>query len=178
MKVVQSPSKASIHGHGPSVFLAGGIRGCPDWQENFIRMAGPYAPTVTFVNPRRARALRDRDFEAQVRWEHDRLLQVDAVSFWFPWETLCPITLYELGTWTSHRIRKPIFIGAHPEYARRRDVVLQTNLVRCVSGGVHRRLEDLVVAVCRWAECRAENDAMHLRIAKALDEADRRRRSR
>jgi len=41
---------------------------------------------------------------------------------------LCPITLYELGTWLM--TDKPLFVGVHPAYARRLDVEIQTRLVR------------------------------------------------
>ena len=34
---------------------------------------------------------------------------------------------YELGAWTIQH--KPIFVGVHPEYARRQDVEIQTRLV-------------------------------------------------
>ena len=38
----------------------------------------------------------------------------------FPAETLCPITLYELGTWTQRGLHSDtkIFVGCDPNYKR------------------------------------------------------------
>lgn len=111
-----------------SIFLAGGITGCPDWQRE---MVGRLSDTdLVLVNPRRD------DFPVgdpgaafkQITWEHIRLREVSAILFWFPKETLCPIVLYELGAWSM--TDKPLFVGVHPEYKRRQDVEIQTGLVR------------------------------------------------
>ena len=52
----------------------------------------------------------------------------DAISFWFPAETICPIVLFELGAWS--RADKPIFVGIHPDYQRKQDVEIQLSLAR------------------------------------------------
>ncbi len=89
----------------------------------------------------------------QIDWKHRHLRKADAVAFWFPCETLCPITLYELGAWSVYRDergQKPLFIGVHPDYKRRQDVEIQTRLVRPevpVVGG----LPELAECVKRWA---------------------------
>ena len=54
--------------------------------------------------------------------------QCQGVSFWFPEETLCPITLYELGKIAMSN--KVMFVGTHPNYKRRFDVIKQLQLVR------------------------------------------------
>ncbi len=110
----------------PTIFLAGGITGCPDWQ---IAIRTMLRDVHTF-NPRR------KDFPIgdpnaaleQIKWEHDYLRLADAILFWFPCETLCPIVLYELGAWSM--TKKPIFVGVHPDYKRIQDVKIQTKLVR------------------------------------------------
>jgi len=66
--------------------------------------------------------------QEQIAWEHAYLRTADAILFWFPCETLCPIVLYELGAWSM--TDKPIFVGVHPEYERRQDVEIQTCLAR------------------------------------------------
>ena len=125
---VEAP-EGFVDGGRPSVFLAGGITGCPDWQrEVSLNLLGrskwvvlnPRCKNFPIDDPTAARA--------QITWEHECLRQAQAVLFWFPCETLCPIVLYELGTWS--RSNKPIFVGTHPDYARRRDVEIQTQLVR------------------------------------------------
>ena len=113
---------------GPSLFLAGGITGCVDWQRELCALLadGPY----DLLNPRR------RDFPIddpraapeQIEWEHAHLRRADAIVFWFAAETLQPIALYELGAWSM--TDKPLFVGADPAYARRLDVEIQTRLAR------------------------------------------------
>lgn len=120
-----------------SIFLAGGITGCPDWQQEFINLckekADRYLPNkgICLVNPRRDNFdVTDPGMSAQqIEWEYDHLRKCDIVIFWFPKETLCPITLFELG---SALERNPFgtLIGCHPEYQRRFDVTHQTSLRR------------------------------------------------
>lgn len=111
-----------------SIFLAGGITGCPDWQQEMVKLLQD--TNLILFNPRRADfPIYDPDAaQEQITWEHIHLRQADAILFWFPCETLCPITLYELGTWSMSG--KQIFVGVHPDYQRRQDVEIQTKLVR------------------------------------------------
>lgn len=112
------------------VFMAGGITGCPNWQQELVELLSDVDGLV-LMNPRRA------DFPIgdpnaaleQVTWEHEHLRMADAILFWFPKETLCPIVLYELGAWSMVR-RKALWVGVHPDYARRLDVEIQTQLAR------------------------------------------------
>lgn len=111
-----------------SVFLAGGITGCPDWQQDMRRLLRD--ADLILLNPRRANfPIGDPDAaQEQIAWEHNHLREASAILFWFPCETLCPIVLYELGAWSM--ANKPIFVGVHPDYSRRRDVEIQTRLAR------------------------------------------------
>jgi hypothetical protein len=128
MKYIQCPQTLHPQTNEPSLFLAGGISNCPDWQTSLA--AQLETTDWTLLNPRRA------DFdssnttlaEEQILWEHDHLRLATAIAFWFPPQTLCPITLYELGAWSM--TQKPLFVGTDPEYARRLDVMVQTRLVR------------------------------------------------
>lgn len=113
---------------GKTVFLAGGITGCPDWQQEIRTLLQD--TDLVLLNPRREHfpigdpsAARE-----QILWEHSYLRWADAILFWFPHETLCPIVLYELGAWSMSD--KPIFVGVHPDYQRRQDVEIQTYFVR------------------------------------------------
>jgi len=81
---------------------------------------------------------------AQITWEYEHLRVANAILFWFPSETICPIGLYELGAWSM--MHKPLFVGVHPDYSRRRDVEIQTSLSRPDVGIVYS-LEDLAKAV-------------------------------
>lgn len=114
-----APAKADL-------FLAGGISNCPDWQATaetaFADLDG------VIHNPRRPGVLADDEAIAQIEWEYQALADSDTILFWFPEETLCPITLFELGVWSAKGV--PMIVGTHPRYARRLDVVTQLRLAR------------------------------------------------
>jgi hypothetical protein len=111
-----------------SLFLGGGITNCPDWRAD-LRPLLADTPWV-LINPRRSGVMMDDTAlaMAQIDWEHRHLHMADAILFWFCQETLQPITLYELGAWSM--TTKPLFVGVHPGYPRRIDVLVQTRLAR------------------------------------------------
>lgn len=154
MKVVTAPERLEpgTEGEGRWLFLAGGITDCPDWQAEVIDALSDTA--LVILNPRRPvfppRDAPDDLVKEQIRWEYAHLRLADAILFWFPCETLCPIVLYELGAWTRSVIPgKPIFVGVHPEYERRRDVEMQTGLERPGLEIVYN-LADLAEQVRTW----------------------------
>lgn len=110
-----------------NLFLAGGITGCPDWQKEIITNFADLP--ITVVNPRRAEQFKPEDEANQIRWEFFALKKTEAILFWFPEETLCPITLFELGKF-SLRKNIPLFVGTHENYKRRNDVYYQLLLER------------------------------------------------
>jgi hypothetical protein len=114
-----------------SIFLAGGITGCPDWQADARVMLEGSGLGLDILNPRRQNFPTDPGIaDEQIAWEHRHLRKARAILFWFPKETLCPITLYELGAWSVAHPWKPLFVGCEPGYQRTVDVVIQTRLVR------------------------------------------------
>ena len=129
MRYVKCPD-ILFHGFNEfTLFMAGGITGCPDWQESFKALLSDEGSLV-LVNPRREMFdITDPTMsDQQIKWEHIHLEQCQGVSFWFPEETLCPITLYELGKIAMSN--KVMFVGTHPNYKRRFDVIKQLQLVR------------------------------------------------
>lgn len=108
------------------LFLAGGISNCPDWQSDVIKRLKDWKGIA--FNPRRTDFNMAEDGRLQIQWEHDHLIKADGVLFWFPAETLCPITLFELGKIAAGS--KPMWVGCHPEYKRRDDVIMQLKLMR------------------------------------------------
>jgi hypothetical protein len=130
-----------------SLFLAGGITHCPDWQADAIQRL-EQSPLV-LLNPRRCSfSLSDPNIGVeQIAWEHRHLRRATAILFWFPHETLCPIALYELGAWSM--TSKPLFVGVHADYPRRLDVIEQTRLARpevCVADS----LDAVTAQIRRW----------------------------
>lgn len=127
MVYVEAPNAAPTSMF-PSVFIAGGITLCPPWQMDLINMIKDL--DIVVYNPRR------KEFpinfpdaaKGQIRWEYQMLRKASMISFWFCKETIQPIVLLELGSWTM--THKPIIIGMDPAYQRRQDVEIQVELVR------------------------------------------------
>lgn len=145
MAIITSPTIKNLN--NLSVFLAGGITNCPDWQKQFIET---FTDTFTIkevdiVNPRRDTwddtRNNDEVSKEQISWERNYLDNTTGVVFWFSKETLCPITLLELGA--SLHSRNIIAIGIDPEYQRKFDVEYQTILVNDTIPIVYS-IEDLV----------------------------------
>ncbi len=129
MKYVECPQ--IYEGKEKSLFIAGGITGCSDWQNEFVNSLKD--ENIILFNPRREifieSHLNDLTMtNEQISWEHNYLEKASATSFWFTSETLCPITLFELGK--QLMLNKPVFIGLHPNYARKLDVEIQVKLMR------------------------------------------------
>lgn len=128
MTYVEAPN-AGPAGSTPSIFLAGGITGCKNWQSDVVNDLSDIEDLVIY-NPRRENfPIHDPNAAAaQIKWEFDYLRKASMISFWFCKETMCPIVLYELGF--HNNSPKPLVVGMDPEYQRRQDVEIQTKLVR------------------------------------------------
>jgi hypothetical protein len=132
MNYIEAPNEWD--GQGPSVFLAGGITGCPDWQATARDLFHRLAPGIVVVNPRRANfQVGDPTAGMQIAWEHENLHRVTATLFWFPVcdpvVTVQPIALFELGAALDNLSRR-VAVGADPDYPRQVDVVTQAELAR------------------------------------------------
>jgi Nucleoside 2-deoxyribosyltransferase like len=125
MNYIEAPN--FIETNKQSLFLAGGISNCPPWQNELLRSLDNL--DIAVFNPRRKIFPNDKDVNLhQITWEFTYLRRASVISFWFCRETLCPITLLELGSWLM--TNKPLIIGMNPEYQRRTDVEIQTKLAR------------------------------------------------
>lgn len=131
----------SVH---EAVFLAGGISGTQNWQkETSQKLLDETALYV--VNPRREGvdlAKTGHEATAQIQWEYEHLRACNFVMFWFPKETVCPIALFELGTFLgrgreiqfSEKTEQTngqfpwVFVGCDSEYSRRFDLEQQISL--------------------------------------------------
>lgn len=122
MKVYTAPEPIAT---GKSLFMAGGITGCWNWQTVLLDLIKDL--DILVYNPRRKEWNPEISSEEQITWEWDALRCASGISFWFSNETLQPITLLELGRWTYDASKK-IFIGIDPDYKRREDVEIQMRL--------------------------------------------------
>jgi hypothetical protein len=144
MLEIQAPA---VYIGGGDLFLAGGISGTAHWQRHAIERLQDSPGTV--FNPRREAEFTESEAEAQIEWEFIALRLSKAIFFWFPPETLCPITLFELGAWSMTKV--PLLVGTHPDYARRLDVVKQLSLVR-PDVHVHDNLDGLLDATIEYLQ--------------------------
>ena len=148
MIYIEAPKKAYYGTPLVSIFLAGGITNCPDWQTRMVALLKD--TDLVVYNPRR------KDFPIgdpkaaleQITWEKEFLDKVDMILFWFAKGSLNPIVLFEYGKWLmnlrNNEAYKPIFVGIDPEYARRQDVEIQTMLENgVIYGHITYSLEDL-----------------------------------
>jgi len=139
----------TYNGNKKSLFLAGGITNCPDWQTVVAEWLK--YEDIVLLNPRRKKFPINNPDAArkQIIWEYKHLRTASAILFWFPEETICPIVLYELGAWSM--TGKPLFVGIHPNYLRKRDVEIQTKLVR-PDIQITNSLPHLINQVVAWVE--------------------------
>tara|TARA_R110000803_G_scaffold62953_1_gene123396 strand:- start:47 stop:529 length:483 start_codon:yes stop_codon:yes gene_type:complete len=139
-----------------SIFLAGGITGCEDWQDRAFKLLDESNTNLVVFNPRRD------DFDVtdkkmgldQIKWERDKLKQTGSILFWFSHETVQPITLFELGKCLQWD--KPLFIGADRKYERREDILIQVALEKNRLH-VHDTLEGVLTDFQNWRRYEQQN---------------------
>jgi hypothetical protein len=126
MIYMECPNKTDLD--KKSLFLAGGISGCRNWQAEVVA----YTQSIDYIlyNPRREYYdITNQDIaEEQITWEEEMMRKADFIAFYFCRETICPITLYELGVYNM--TKKPIIVGMDQDYSRRLDIEIQTKLKR------------------------------------------------
>lgn len=137
MKLIEAPNP---YPDNADLFLGGGITNCPNWQTDVVKMLE--GTDLVVLNPRRSAAFTGDIADEQIRWEYEALRSVKTVMFWFPKETLCPITLFELGVFSQRKDTR-LIVGTHPDYARRFDVQVQMELSR-PEVFVHDRFQSMV----------------------------------
>lgn len=113
-----------------SIFLAGSITGASNWQEEAGDILYPH---FNIFNPRQDNynpLNKDLELE-QISWEYKYLDIANITLFYFAPETLAPITLLEYGKQlvkSKHEPWRKTYIHIHPEYKRKSDVLIQTQL--------------------------------------------------
>lgn len=134
------------------LFLGGGITGTEDWQA--IAAEALIDLDIVIMNPRRKSFDISKKEESvkQIAWEYRQLRKCDECLFYFPSSSICPITLFELGSQLG-MAGKRIFIGTDPSYTRRMDIEVQVSLIRpdiVVASG----LSELIDQVRQYYESR------------------------
>lgn len=119
-----------------SVFLAGGITGCPNWQKEVIKNLE--AEDISVYNPRQEHFnVTDKSASyKQIVWEYERLEKSDIFSMYFcGGSSIQPICMYELGrNIVRMQNRFPsdwenrIVVSVEDGYQRAQDVIIQVEL--------------------------------------------------
>ena len=151
MREIKAPESYMRHPTRRSLFLAGGLTNCPDWRKEVVEALADYE--VDLLNPRRdnfdvTNPIMEQE---QIEWEHLNILQADAHVFWFCEETVCPITLFELGKVVGLFPDKPLFVGTHASYKRKRDIGFQMLLMRPEVDVVHF-MDRILTQLHAWAK--------------------------
>ena len=110
MEVFKPPSSPTKTRGVLSVFLAGSIEmgKAEDWQSKVQEALKD--ESVMLFNPRRddwdaswEQNLKNKEFAAQVKWEHDYLEVADVIFLYFDPDTKSPISLMELGLFADKK---------------------------------------------------------------------------
>ena len=168
MRVVTGPEPYTIQDGEISVFLAGGITNCPNWQKDIIDYFKDCKLPIVILNPRRDEFPINDEMETitQIAWEFNALEKCDIFSMYFAEsESDQPICMYELGRnivrmqqrFLPHDYWRRIVISVEDGYKRQKDVMVQTELAcghdfRINLGGKYNDLRDKH-AEDIWATC-------------------------
>ena len=155
---IEAPDDTPIKNE-QSIFLAGGISDCKDWQKEVSKELKEL-DNLTVLNPRRENfevfksKAQFSESAKQIAWEYEKLRTVSQILFWFTDETVQPITLYELGATLERNAQyfnktsggQKIFLGVDANYDRVFDVHIQAKL-KGYSDAVADNLEYLIAMV-------------------------------
>ena len=142
MRVITAPEYYEPFDKDISVFLAGGITNCPDWQSLVIKTIkddySVISDSLVLFNPRRDNfPIHDKlAARQQIAWEFDMIEKCNVFSMYFSsGESDQPICMYELGrNILRMQMRYPsdwqdrIVISVEDDYRRKQDVLIQTGL--------------------------------------------------
>jgi len=138
MKVITAPEDYTRQKNDVFCFLAGGITGCPNWQNKVLQKLTEYDPeNLVIFNPRRKNfdvTNEDATYE-QINWEFYYLNHMNIFSMYFCANEIQPICLYELGRYVEVMknnypgdFENRIIITIEHGYPRSSDVLQQTYL--------------------------------------------------
>lgn len=140
MKVIVAPKIYQPGENEISVFLAGGITNCSNWQNEIIMGIdkAEYDSSIVIFNPRRENFPIHIPSAAdeQIEWEFYQLNKMDIFSMYFcESDSDQPICMYELGRYISEMQKRfpidwkdRIIISVEDGYKRKNDVLVQSRL--------------------------------------------------
>lgn len=158
MKVITAPDEYKLEEKDVTVFLAGGITDCEDWQSKVIEELDNSSDNLEHLvvfNPRRENFPIDDPLAAykQIHWEFDNIERSDIFSMYFAASetSVQPICMYELGRNIARwQTRFPadwvdrIVISVQNDYKRKNDVLIQSDLASYYKININTQINDIV----------------------------------
>ncbi len=119
MELITPLSPEKNYSDKKMVFLAGPIKGAPDWQKKAVQDLSDL--DIYLANPRRKNSA-NFDFDTQINWESNFLAASDIIMFWIPKKTTeiegrdyAQTTRFELAEWAAktrfNSTHKKIVVG-------------------------------------------------------------------
>ena len=147
MLYVEAPNYKENLPNLKSIFLAGGITGCSDWQSELIQKI-QNKDLIVFNPRRRFFDITDKSASGvHIKWERDHLSEADYISFWFCKDQIQPIVLFELGKY-AFSWEHEIVVGVEFGYPREIDVMTQLT-IEMPEIIIHRTLDEMAEAILR-----------------------------
>ena len=159
MRIITAPEPYIRQPKDITLFLAGGITNCWEWQDKVIEMLQNETEVnldnLVIFNPRRKDFPIDKPEEAkrQIHWEFEMFEQCDIFSIYFcAGESDQPICMYELGRNICRmQMRFPMnwdlrsVVTVEDGYKRAKDIRFQTALAcNFAESWIHAHIEDHV----------------------------------
>lgn len=147
---IEAPNNDNIENE-ETLFLAGGISGVWNWQDELIKSLQEFNH-LTVLNPRRENFeifknnSNFKESTIQIEWEYKYIRLAKQVVFWFSYETVQPIALYELGA-AMERNNQKIIVGCDERYSRLFDVRIQLSLKGYPSHQIYNSFDKFVESV-------------------------------
>lgn len=138
MQLITAPQSYTKYVGDISVFLAGPVTTCEDWQNQVVMAFQNEDDDLILINPRRDSfdINKKEETRKQIEWEFNMIELCDIFSMYFcGGESVQPISMYELGrnlVRMQQRFpsdwRHRIVITVDPKYEKFNDVVTQVHL--------------------------------------------------
>lgn len=137
MKIITAPEEYQLRSDEISVFLAGGITNCWNWQQSVLTQLSSSSyltDRLVVFNPRQDNFPIDdpNASRSQIEWEFKYLNQSNIFSMYFTsGQSTQPICMYELGRYLEvNKLIHPSnsIISVESGYVRENDVIIQSEL--------------------------------------------------
>lgn len=148
VRIVEYPERKGLH--GKCLFVVG-----EEWRASVQERLVTFPVTVVssrrpMTKPKETPHSEPFEYKTMLEWENAYIDRCQAVMFWFPWESSCAESMFQLGRLARDR-RIVLFVGAHPNYRCRESLVQLMKYVR-PEVLVASTFEKLMSQLVGWAD--------------------------